>query len=760
MLNVIQKDYYINQHELFSDIRYKIPKAEFHYPISIGFIFIIISFLNVTFANNIAFYEFKIMRNVSATYPLTAHGLLCTDKAGQSRIVIYWHQPEKHLLTTDFLTCSEFLFLKDEIYVWWNQGTKSKTWKSSLPLSQAPLLNITTQTSIEIYLKAITNSILLPEFHASLPKTELSYLFNESEHLKTFHHLVLPDIWFLKQKNANLLGDYRRISDFPLLGRKYSKWTGKDGTVEWLMRKALIDNDMARIVIKPLQREFWPNPIEAFCPQSLGRWIWAPNIYRRYWEFKKSYININRSNSVSCSNFRAIELYKSIDKYTTASLPNHILHAWYSLRYKVAILTGEEVRICRAANDYFRTILKTEQPIRDTIVDVGRITKDAWPVLTESQIKIFVKPMVMVLCKSPLCRNPYYIEELKKLFVFKKWYWFGNLFVNSIRENGMATLKLNEMSKELDQHFLAHHITDPLPHELAGTVASFIDNLHARPDPGQITSEDLHRLLEKCFDKPLCGQTENESSKEVSRVLNAVKILGGNGPWQGNAKKLYEAILDFDKCLEPYVPSSQRYTTLAVVIALSFYDTSSSEDHILLGDQLSNLFREIQSILVRQIDTNTGKGTNIYHVMNDLQKQFLNNCQRYIDDPLWPMFKYPLSRNEITRLKNTMLLLLTEQQRYHHQFKANQTPENKNAAKEHTERCIQRIAHIMLYEFLQLRASYSGVTSKYLDGTMIFHVNKHILENPQRARQTLLQLKSLYLGHRLNRSISSRKLQL
>lgn len=693
------------------------------------------------------FYEFTLMRNVTASYPLTAQGLLCAGQAGEARMVIYWRQPEMPLLATDLLTCSEFLFLEDTIYGCWYHAGKTRKWETPLPLSQAPALALTNQTPLDTYLQAIIHSMVRQGKQGQQHTRALYDLFKDSRSRNIFQHTILPENANLDQaKHAGAAHDYRRVFDLPPLGRVYQKRVEKDGSVEWCVGKALLNKEMLRLVLRPGPRQVRPDIDKAFDPATLGQWQWVPEVYRLYWECKGRFNGLQRGRTTSV---RPGELVAYMDAHTGPSLPLPLRHAWYWLRYRIALLTENPVTITRTARDYFEIIRRTEQPIRDTIIDVGRIAMDARPVLTDTQINSLIAPMLEVLASSPICRNPCFIEELAKILKLRRWFWLGNRFAKSIRSRGLGSKALDELTVELEQRLLAQHVADPLPNELTGTVATFLQHAGAKPAPtGTMTPKHLRKLLHKALSQHRADQPAAVTHEQISQVLDTVQALSGNGPWQGDPRTLESAIERFNDCLEPHLSASHQRVTLAVFIALSFYDTSSTKDHLMLIKQFEALFHGIKNALTNRIHAATGYDLPLLDTTNEPLEQFLHECWIYVDDPLWPMFKFPLSRNEYTRLQNQMVLLVKKQLRYLPPHKPAEQAEMAGMIQEFAEYRLLHVARAMLHKLVAMRSSGSGVTSQYEEQAIQLKVDEDIIEDKQSESQAMIRLKKLYLGHR------------
>ncbi len=169
--------------------------------------------------------------------------------------------------------------------------------------------------------------------------------------------------------------------------------------------------------------------------------------------------------------------------------------------------------------------------------------------------------------------------------------------------------------------------------------------------------DDIRALLEQGLAKP-CADANLELKHElVEDVIHSIRMIAGAGPFRGDRARLIESIKQFSGLyLVVFRYKEPIDTVLATFLALSFCDTSTPEDHDVLFSQISGLSTEFETL------TNTmlkERGLSMLAEPNDVERVFSmykRIFRRNINNPLWPAFKFPLTANEKTRLRNKLKL--------------------------------------------------------------------------------------------------------
>jgi hypothetical protein len=189
-------------------------------------------------------------------------------------------------------------------------------------------------------------------------------------------------------------------------------------------------------------------------------------------------------------------------------------------------------------------------------------------------------------------------------------------------------------------------------------VRQYLAQLDANPPKGTLTLDDLRDILQKGLAKPFADANMGQTQEEIiENVVRSIRLIVGEGPFRGDGAKLIESVNKFSRLyLVVFRHQEPIDTVLATFLALSFCDTSTEQDHDKLFSQICTLCAEFQSLTNRML---VERGLGDLVTSGDVERLFVRCKERfrqYIDDPLWPPFKFPLTENEQTRLRNGLKL--------------------------------------------------------------------------------------------------------
>jgi hypothetical protein len=179
--------------------------------------------------------------------------------------------------------------------------------------------------------------------------------------------------------------------------------------------------------------------------------------------------------------------------------------------------------------------------------------------------------------------------------------------------------------------------------------------LNAYPPAGILTMDDVREIMKEGLDRPCKDANIERKDEIVEDTVDLIRMTVGEGPFRGDKGKLISSIRRFSRhYLVVFKYQEPIDAVLATFLALSFCDNSTAEDHDVLFSQIDKLCTEFQSL------------TNSMLVERELQKvvtlidverlftKYKQKFRSYIDDPLWPSFKFPLTDNEKARLRNKL----------------------------------------------------------------------------------------------------------
>jgi len=196
---------------------------------------------------------------------------------------------------------------------------------------------------------------------------------------------------------------------------------------------------------------------------------------------------------------------------------------------------------------------------------------------------------------------------------------------------------------------------------------------------------------------------------------------------------------------------------LATFLALSFCDTSTEEDHDVLFSQIHKLGAELQSNLNMMLSE---RGLGEIVTPGDIEGVFglyERIFRRYIDDPLWPAFKFPLTANEEIRLTSKLKQRLAQLKPLFEEMAlkvkyAGASPELKRRTVYEISRGVQQL--LPQATFLR-NPPYPGISCRYRGAGYGFAA---VIEGPlyvegQRPREKFKVMKYFHLGHRLEQIV-------
>ena len=199
-------------------------------------------------------------------------------------------------------------------------------------------------------------------------------------------------------------------------------------------------------------------------------------------------------------------------------------------------------------------------------------------------------------------------------------------------------------------------------------------------------------------------------------AIRAIRLIGGEGPFRGESDKLTTSIDRLSRnCLQLNKSAGSFESLLATFLALSFCDTSTAEDHERLFSQLQDCSRRLQS---RVNDMLAAHELASLVTPEDVQQAFRvyeRLFQEYIDDPLWPPFKFPWTRDEEARLDGKLRLRLMQLDPvFDEMFLKVKYGGASAELKDKTVHAISMAAQELLPQAAFLRAPpYPGVSSQY-----------------------------------------------
>ncbi|MBN2182965.1 MAG: hypothetical protein JW715_13725 [Sedimentisphaerales bacterium] len=676
-------------------------------------------------------------------------GLMASD-GSDYRIATYWLEPAVFRDSTVFLRYSDFIFDR-EVVIYWVRGASQPGIFNLSDNPGDPLLP--RQNSVEAVVRsapAILSRIRYQPEDAN-NSLELANFFQESRDQTKYMYEVLPDETDSNNLSEGTAPDAHILNTLPF-GRLYSKETRNDGSIVWQARRALNGQPVVIVTIKPIECIEKDRYIGTFDAQTLGRWELIPYSYRAYWSFNREFSKLSGLEN-NQENGRV--LYDKIESYMNNDrMPGQVCLALNRLLFKTSLMTEDIGCVSQSANAFVTCLCQNDSiSTYESLLELARISgqiEKQYP----QRAKDLVQPLVEQLVKHTGNEALTGTERIMRSIISNKWFTYGELLLDEIqRQNPEDKGVIERLITRLDSSSLSRRREQADLSELMPSVKKYMEQLDTNPPKGQIDINDVRYILEKGLARYYKDSNSEKMYKIVDNIIKSIRLIVGEGPFCGDKEELVKSIEQFSELylvVEKYKEPID--TVLATFLALSFYDISTPEDHDLLFSQIHSICLKFQSLMntmlsERGLDSLV-TSEDVEGIFDTYEKVF----RKYIDDPLWPTFKFPLTANEEVRLNNRLKLgfeqLKTSLDKMSLMLKyGGPSEELKKKTVYEISRAIQQL--IPGTAFLRT-PSYSGVSCQYRAGYGFTAVIKGpFFEEGNRPKEKFKAMKYFHLGHRL-----------
>jgi hypothetical protein len=490
-----------------------------------------------------------------------------------------------------------------------------------------------------------------------------------------------------------------------------------------------------------------------FDPDTLGQWTLVQEPYRDYWSFDRLYLQLmDTSDNV----VRARELYDKIESYLDKNeTPDRISLVLDQLWFKTAILTGDLDLVSRSAQAVVSTLCNdTSSNNYQRMLELARIDVQVRGLYPDKADDI-MRPLVAEMVRNDGPDVASNIERFMRTIESNGWCRYGELLVEEAhRRTNVENDFAGKLCDRLETARLARELLPFDPCEAIPSVKQYLTQIDTDPPKGPLTMDDLSDILRKGLEKPCANTNLNSTDDIVEDTIRSIRMIAGDGPFRGDRGILIESIEQFSGLyLVVHKYKDPIDTVLATFLALSFCDTSTADDHDVLFSQIRRLCGEFQSLtnsmLAKWELSELVTPDDVEHVFSMYEKKF----RRYIDNPLWPAFKFPLTANEETRLRNKL------KQRFHQLESLLDEMSLRvkyggfsDELKERTIYNISLAAQQLLPQSAFLRKPlYPGVSCRYRGAGYGFTavIRGPLYVEGERPREKFKAMKYFHMGHRL-----------
>jgi hypothetical protein len=688
-----------------------------------------------------------------------AHGLMAAD-GHRRRIAIYWMEPALFRESASFLRCCD-LIVDREVIQYWIQGM-SQSGRFDLSDGQrGPLLP--EQKSAESVLRSALGIVSRARCSRDETDTplEVATFFERSRGRTQYTYGVLPS-----EANGPPLFDgtdsaVRVLNALPY-GREYAKETRDDGSVVWRAQKIANGRPIATVTIQRFH-EFPPDAARGmFDVETLGQWTLIREAYRAYWSFARALETINTSSDVRTC---ARDLHGKLNSYLDQNkVPAEVGRALDRVRFRAALMTADSNCVWQSAQAVVAGLCADETVSKEQcVVDLGsmsgRIQKQ-YPERMEEELR----PLVAQVVRHGGQEVSTGLDRLMAHITRNGWFTYGELLLPQMCRAGLIQERdVQSWTTKLNASRLATGSAASDPCDATPSVQRYLSQLDGDPPKGALDMNDIHRLLNEGLAKRYTPDQSEAKREVVKNTIPLIRLIAGEGPFCGDREKLIPALEGFScNYLQMYQGAGSFETILATLMALSFYDTSTAEDHERLFGQLQSRSRVLQLQINAML---AARGLGALVTVDDVGRKFQTyerRFQQYMDDPLWAPFKFPWTRDEEARLDGAMRLRLMQLEPLLDEIGLKVEYGGTSAQlKDRTVYEISRIAQQLLPEAAFLRnPPYPGVSCQYRGGYgFAAMIRGPLYQEGKRPKETFRAMKYFHLGHRLQ-NIVERELTL
>lgn len=676
---------------------------------------------------------------------------LMLSQGSNMRIIIYWAEPFLFRESDTLLRYSDFLFTSEAVHYWIHGMAQPATldWTEihrGASLVQADSLESVVRCAIcaASYMRSRDNKNtgIHPEMSGFLQagRGHAQYVW---EPVRNDDENELPadasSLW--KAMNPQLCG------------WKYQKEMLNDNVLIWRARRSSSNRSAITVRMEPVACTSETTRATAFVVDSLGRGMLIPVPYRAYWSFDSAYSGLlafQDSISASCELHDRIALYMEAEG---ADAPMPVYHALNHLRFRTALLTQDPKRVRCSAQAAVVDLCRdngvnTYERLLEITGMSGHIERQ-YP----QQAREWLQPLIKQTVKYTVPDVMRNIVELVRTIEANRWFICGRLLLEEIRNQGLENESaIDKMLYHLDTTCIAMSEEPPDPCEPYETVKRYTASLAGAPPMGTITMNDLRRMLLNGFPaertRPSPGNAEI-----VEGVLQSIRRTVGEGPFCGDRSRLMESL---DRFWARYSVANdsieETSSLLATLLGLSFCDISTQEDHDTLLSQFQECAAEVQSQISTML---SARGLHTLATMEDVEGIFHlyeELFRRYVNDPLWPAFKFPWTRIERAKLLAKMRLRLM---RLETRLEDVSGKVSYGGANEELRKMVIHDISLAAQQILPEAAflhlpPYPGVSCHYRGGRgFTIRIQRPLYKEHERTKETFRAMKYFHLGHRL-----------
>jgi len=672
------------------------------------------------------------------------------SEGSRRRITIYWTEPDVFREGLSFIHCVDLIFTPDSVAYWMQPGARRGT--ISLRTDEGGPL-VPRDKSVESIVRSAlaTVSRIGMQDRGADPCLEVGRFFRDGRGQVEYAYKVpLPEA---KDDDppSSVDADVELLNSWPG-GREYVKDRRRESVTIWQIKKVLPSVLVTSIAIKPATGVPAVDRACLFDPNTLGQSPLTPEPYRVYWSFDAALAELTETNDKTTA---SSALCVKFDSYLNDSnAPLEVRRGLYRLWFKAALMTGDMgcVRTCME-----RGVAGVREDTRFGsywgLLELARCSGEIQSQFPHEPQE-WLRPLVAEGVRHAGSNAGYCLARLMPLIGMNQWFIFGEFFLHEIRSQGLLEVSaLRDMTVRLKATQLARGWRTEDPCESSPRIREYLARIDDEPPKGPLDMETLRHVLEGGLTTACDGDDPQARQRVIDEVVRSLRLIVGGGPFQGDSDRLMKAVERFSQRFRQVFGSVESIgPVLATFLGLSFCDLSTAEDRDALLAQLARQSAELQA----QVNEALGEGgLNSLMAPQDVADVFRRHeasFSEYVNDPLWPTHRFPLTPGEESVLTGNMTLFLLRQkplfddvaQRFRY---GGASQELKNAL----IRVVSNVALRYLAETGAIRRPpYPGVSCQHQGGQgFVVRIEGPFYEEERRPKERFKAMKYFHLGRRL-----------
>lgn len=593
-----------------------------------------------------AHYEATI-RLHSSVYPMRVfHGLVSLGQQSQCRCVLYWKEPVEGFYDMS----SELAFVDIMLDGNGIHGILGATLEGDGRFS----INCATKVP-DIDLRSDNGTMLIASViaqaacRAKLPDGCNVASLVPDEVLSKVRQ-VGTHAW-VTSAPSDLSKDGRELNPHELLlpfGRRGQLDVEKDGRVHMhiasLTGTPVLDLEMNPTTIALTTLD------DIFDRKTLGDPPHVSRVYKEFWSLWRS-LWMLRGASPEEKRGKAVIIQKAGTKWLQDGVPDRVAPALYALVARSSAIAGDAKTSLDALRGMFAS-RATNVPSAIMILSELRSLLDqddkaviAIEQMARDQLRLAIEQGI----------DPIEMTELLGSLISTKGYAVARLIISELRQTDFIDPKtLDDYERQIASWQIASPGVDKEP-----DYVTLFRERRQKARQGAISPEEIKTVIEASLAKTALADELRDSFAEDT--IEKLATLVGPGPYPGSPKRLKDAI---SRSVSSHQPGTNSADWLAIMIALAFYDESTPELQLALRDQLGECAAKMVDFLWNEVGAALdGKKVPKDDVKVHAVASVHALVQPYVDDPLWPAFKYPLSDNELMRIESRIELQIRREVR-------------------------------------------------------------------------------------------------